>query len=85
MKRKGIKDTSAADDQTRLELENARKNRAHATLKKNLSRRESAVIDNEAAVLSREILVAAREKVADLRDDVARLRDTEAQLSLIHI
>ncbi len=66
MKRNGIKDTSAADDQTRLELENAR--------------RESAVIDNEAAVLSREILVAAREKVADLRDDVARLCDTAAQV-----
>ena len=66
MKRKGIKDTSAADDQTRLELENAR--------------RESAIIDNETAVLSREILVAAREKAADLRDDVARLRDTAAQV-----
>lgn len=65
MKRNGIKDTSAADDQTRLELENAR--------------RESAIIDNEAAVLSREILVAAREDAATLHDDAAHLRDTVAQ------
>jgi diguanylate cyclase (GGDEF)-like protein len=65
MKQSDIKDTSAADDQTRLELENAR--------------RESAIIDNEAAVLSREILVAAREDAAELHDDAARLRDTVAQ------
>jgi diguanylate cyclase (GGDEF)-like protein len=80
MKRRGIKDISDSNYQSRSDLINGRKKRAHATLKKNLSRRESAVIDNEAAVLSREILVAAREKVADLRDDVARLRDTEAQV-----
>ncbi len=65
MKRNGIKDTSAADDQTRLELEK--------------TRRESAIIDNEAAVQSRERLVAAREDAADLHDDAARLRDTVAQ------
>lgn len=80
MKRKGIKDTCDSNYQNRSGLINWRKNRAHTTLKKNLSRRESAVIDKEATVLSREILVAAREKVADLRDDVARLRDTEAQV-----
>ena len=49
-------------------------------LEKDISRRESAVIDDEAAVLSREKSAAAREDAADLREDAADLREDAAHL-----
>ncbi|MHB1290561.1 MAG: putative bifunctional diguanylate cyclase/phosphodiesterase [Sulfuricella sp.] len=48
-------------------------------LEKDITRRESAVIDDEAAVLSREKSAAAREDAADLREDAAHLREGAAQ------
>ncbi len=48
-------------------------------LEKDITRRESAVIDDEAAVLSREKSAAAREDAADLREDAAYLREGAAQ------
>jgi diguanylate cyclase (GGDEF)-like protein len=49
-------------------------------LKKEISRRESAVVDDEAAVLSREKAAAAREDATDLREDAAHLREGAAQV-----
>ncbi|MDO9220198.1 MAG: GGDEF domain-containing protein [Thiobacillus sp.] len=49
-------------------------------LEKNITRRESAVVDDEAAVLSREKAAAAREDAADMREDAAHLREGAAQV-----
>ncbi|MDZ4261883.1 MAG: EAL domain-containing protein [Pseudomonadota bacterium] len=49
-------------------------------LEKDISRRESAIIDDEAAVLSREKSATAREEAADLREDAAHLREGAAQV-----
>ena len=51
-----------------------------AVLEKEITRRESAVIDDEAAVLSREKSATAREDVADLREDAVHLREGAAQV-----
>jgi diguanylate cyclase (GGDEF)-like protein len=62
------------------------KDRLTASGEKDISRRESAVVDDEAAVLRREKSVTAREdaahlreKAADLREDAAHLREGAAQ------
>jgi diguanylate cyclase (GGDEF)-like protein len=47
---------------------------------KDITRRESALVDDEAAVLSREKAAAAREGAADLREDAAHLREGAAQV-----
>ena len=49
-------------------------------LEKDITRRESAVVDDEAAILSREKAAAAREDAVDLREDAAHLREGAAQV-----
>ncbi len=56
------------------------KDRLPAALEKDITRRESAVIDDKAAVLSREKLVTAREDAVDLRENAADLREDAAHL-----
>ncbi|MHB8255288.1 MAG: putative bifunctional diguanylate cyclase/phosphodiesterase [Acidiferrobacter sp.] len=48
--------------------------------KKNVTRREHAIIEDEAAVLSREKSAGAREDAASLREDAADLRESAAQV-----
>lgn len=50
-------------------------------LEKDITRRESAVVDDEAAILSREKAAAAREDAVDLREDAAHLREGAAQVA----
>ena len=49
-------------------------------LEKDITRRESAVVDDAAAILSREKAAAAREDAVDLREDAAHLREGAAQV-----
>ena len=71
---------SDSDDPGPPGVASQHKDRLPAALEKDITRRESAVIDDEAAVLSREKSAAAREDAADLREDAAYLREGAAQV-----
>ncbi len=54
--------------------------RSADVLDKDITHRESAVVDDEAAVLSREKSATAREDAADLREDAAHVREGVVQI-----
>ncbi|BBP05252.1 hypothetical protein TPL01_23970 [Sulfuriferula plumbiphila] len=68
------------DDPSQPGVSSRHKDRLPAVLEKDVTRRESAVIDDEAAVLSREKSAAAREDAAHLRENAADLRENAAHL-----
>ena len=70
---------SDADDASLPRMISQPKDRLPAVLEKEITRRESAVIDDEAAVLSREKSATAREDAAHVREDTAHLREGAAQ------
>ena len=69
---------SYADDRGQAGAANQHKDGLPDLLEKDISRRESAVIDDEVAVLSREKSATAREDAARLREDAAHLREDAA-------
>ncbi|MFC6521839.1 hypothetical protein ACFQAT_21080 [Undibacterium arcticum] len=80
MNRNDNNSASHTDDPGQPCVSNQHKDRFPAVLEKNITRRESAIIDDEAAVLSREKLATAREDAAHLRENAADLRDDAAYL-----
>jgi predicted signal transduction protein with EAL and GGDEF domain len=71
----GVSDT---DDPDPPDVSSQHKDRFPADLEKDITRRESAVIEDEAAVLSREKLATEREDAAHLRENAADLREEAA-------
>jgi len=69
---------SDADDPGPPGVSSQHKDRLPADLEKDITRRESAVIEDEAAVLSREKLATEREDAAHLRENAADLREEAA-------
>lgn len=80
MKRNGIKDPSDTDVPGRPGGTNSHNDGMPDALEKNISRRESAVINDEADVLSREKSATAREDATHLRENAVDLREDAAHL-----
>ena len=78
MNRNGNDGVSDADDPGPPGVSSQHKDRLPADLEKDITRRESAVIEDEAAVLSREKLATEREDAAHLRENAADLREEAA-------
>ena len=68
------------DDPGQPGMSNRHKDILPAVLEKDITHRESAVIDNEAAVLSREKLAAVREGTVHLREEAVHLREDTAHM-----
>ena len=80
MSKTGNDSASDSDDPTPPGVASPPKDSLPTVLEKDITRRESAVIDDEAAVLSREKSATVREDAALLREDAADLREDAAHL-----